>query len=126
MKQPEFRPHDYTLRPLADYCSRLPSRRPGKRIHRSTLWRWATKGTGEVVLQTMKLAEGRFTSDGWVNDFMRECTRRAQLTKDTTLPSPKTPSESILADFGVNSNGLKGEATGRSKKDYSETGRNGR
>lgn len=101
MKKQPFTPHDYTLRPLAEYATRLPSRQPGKRIHKSTLWRWATKGSNGVILETMKLAQARFTSDGWVNDFMRECTRRSRLKGAESLPSPESSSESIRRDFGI-------------------------
>jgi Protein of unknown function (DUF1580) len=58
------------LRPLASYAHRLPSSRPGKRIHKSTLFRWATRGSGGEVLRTRRLGSGRFTCDAWVSQFM--------------------------------------------------------
>ena len=62
------------LRPLAGYARRLPSSRPGKRIHKSTLFRWATRGARGVVLRTSRLGSGRYTCDAWVAEFMDRLT----------------------------------------------------
>lgn len=70
------------LRPLAEYCDRLPSRRRGRKLNRATLYRWALHGvSGGRILQTVELGGGRFTCDAWVAEFMRQL----------TIASPSTP-----------------------------------
>lgn len=68
-----FDPTDDTLRPLAEYTDRLPSRRRGRKLNRATLWRWAMRGAqgGRLRLRTVVLGGGRFTSDAAVAAFMR-------------------------------------------------------
>ena len=64
---------DQQLRPLAEYCDRLPSRVPGRRLNRATLWRWALKGRSDSrYLRTVALGSGRFTCDAWVTQFLAE------------------------------------------------------
>ncbi|MCR9248570.1 MAG: DUF1580 domain-containing protein [bacterium] len=67
-----FDPSDTTLRPLAEYTDRLPSRRRGRKLNRATLWRWATRGLqgGRIRLETVRLGGGRFSSDAAVAAFM--------------------------------------------------------
>lgn len=62
---------DKALRPLSSYCDRLPSSRPGKKLNRATLWRWALRGQRGRILRTVQLGSGRFTCDAWVSEFMR-------------------------------------------------------
>jgi len=59
-------PSDHQLRPLSEYCKRIPSRVPGKRLNRATLWRWALHGR----LRTVQIGGGRFTCDAWVWQFI--------------------------------------------------------
>ena len=76
------------LRPLAEYAARLPSSRPGKKLNRSTLWRWALRGTaGGARLQTVKIGSARYTSDAWFTDFI------AQQSEPTSQAEP-TPTMS--------------------------------
>lgn len=64
-------PTSRELRPLAEYCDRLPSRRRGRKLNRATLYRWALHGvSGGRILQTVELGGGRFTCDAWVAEFM--------------------------------------------------------
>lgn len=66
-------PNSTELRPLADYCNRLPSSHPGKRLNRSTLWRWSLKGLSDGRwLRTKALGAGRVTCDKWVCEFLTE------------------------------------------------------
>lgn len=70
-----FDPRCTNLRPLLEYSKRLPSSRPGKRLNRSTLIRWALHGVrGGVKLPTVCLGGCRFTSDAFVAEFMRQLT----------------------------------------------------
>lgn len=68
-----FDPTSSKLRPLGEYRDRLPSRRSGCRLNRSTLYRWALRGarSGRVKLKTDCIGGGRFTCDAWVREFMR-------------------------------------------------------
>jgi len=80
------------LRPLAEYAKRLPSSRLGKRIHKSTLFRWATKGSRGVKLRTERLGAGRYTCDADVAEFMRRlsgepCSARAPARIDPEPPA---------------------------------------
>ena len=66
-----FDPTSATIRPLAEYSERLPSGRKGKRLHRATLFRWASQGVrGGVVLETRRLGGCRYTCDKWGAEFM--------------------------------------------------------
>ena len=61
------------LRPLAEYARRLPSRKPGKRLNRATLWRWALRGArAGRRLRTVALGGGRMTCDAWVWQFLEQ------------------------------------------------------
>jgi len=90
------------LRPLAEYAERLPSSRPGKTIHKTTLWRWATGGSSEVVLKTEFLGACRFTCDAYVADFMRRLgqQRKAPRTPRGTSMGEKNRRR-IQAKFGI-------------------------
>jgi hypothetical protein len=68
-----FDPSCTKLRPLTDYRDRLPSRRSGRRLNRSTLYRWALRGArgGSIQLKTVRIGGGRFTCDQYVDEFMR-------------------------------------------------------
>lgn len=73
MRHQPFIPTCRELRPLAEYCDRLPSRRRGRKLNRATLYRWALHGvSGGRILQTVELGGGRFTCDAWVAEFMRQ------------------------------------------------------
>lgn len=65
-----IKPNCERLRPLAEYCDRLPSSRPGKRLNRATLWRWALSGLRGRRLRTVELGGGRMTCDAWVWQFV--------------------------------------------------------
>ena len=64
-------PTSTTLRPLAEYCDRLPSRLRGRSLNRATIWRWALHGvSGGWKLQTVEIGGGRYTCDAWVWAFI--------------------------------------------------------
>ena len=82
-------PTDRTLRPLSSYAERLPSSRPGKRLNRATLWRWALKGHGGKVLRTVQLGAGRFTCDAWVAEFMEPGPQPPPLARSELTPTER-------------------------------------
>jgi hypothetical protein len=93
-------PKDTTYQPLARYADRLPSSRPGRKLNRATLWRWALRGFGEGTrLKTVVLGGCRFTSDAWVAEFIRA---RSGLVEHVAARPPfaRADSERILKRFG--------------------------
>jgi hypothetical protein len=53
---------DETILPLADAAKGLPRRRGGRRVHPSTLHRWATAGCRGVRLEIIQIGGTRCTS----------------------------------------------------------------
>lgn len=53
---------------LSEAAARLP-RRGGRKVHTSTLWRWARKGLRGVHLQYVRLGGRIYTSDEALNRF---------------------------------------------------------
>jgi hypothetical protein len=49
--------------------SEIPSRRPGKRINVSTVWRWVMHGCRGIRLETLIVGGGRYTSRQAVQRF---------------------------------------------------------
>ena len=86
------------LRPLAEYSGRLPSSRPGKQLHRATLWRWALKGSNGVVLRTVKLGGSRCTCDAWLCEFIQRLSGTVAPDQGQAT-SPET--RRIQARFGL-------------------------
>lgn len=80
MKHEPFDPSSTRFRPLAEYSNLLPSSRPGRRLNRATLWRWALKGVGGVRLQTVSLGSARLSTDADIAAFMRALSNRTQST----------------------------------------------
>jgi len=100
MKPEPFNPTSTRFRPLAEYSNVLPSSRPGRRLNRATLWRWALKGVGGVRLQTVSLGSARLTTDADIAAFMRALSNRTQSTG-----LAQSPKDSIIHDaeiLGVN------------------------
>ena len=105
--------HCNQLRPLNEYTNRIPSSRPGKRLNRTTLWRWALKGCRGIKLETVLAGSGRYTTDAWVASFM------AGLSEGSTDKSRSKASrkalqreqQRIMGRFGL---GADGRPTGTS------------
>ncbi len=94
-------PQNFEYRPLAEYSTRLPSSRPGKRLHRSTLYRWATRGTpGAGRLQTVRIGGGRYTCDAWVAEFIA-ASGSDDSANAVAEPLPDDAAERIRRRFGV-------------------------
>lgn len=68
-----------TLSEAARFC---PRRRQGKKPHLSTLYRWATRGSRGVMLETLQTPGGLCTSKEALRRFFD------QLTKTTSAASP--------------------------------------
>ena len=86
MQSQTLSPTCRSLRPLAEYCDRLPSRRRGRKLNRATLYRWALHGvSGGRMLRTVELGGGRVSCDAWVDEFMRQ----------RSCTAPPAPSEGL-------------------------------
>lgn len=69
--QVQLDPRDHRLRPLSEYCGRLPICVRGRNLGRATIWRWALRGRRDGrVLRTGGIGSGRFTCEAWVVEFM--------------------------------------------------------
>ncbi|QDS99245.1 DUF1580 domain-containing protein [Adhaeretor mobilis] len=60
---------------LTDVPALLPKRR-GKKVHHSTVYRWATKGVRGRVLESVKVGNVRFTTVSALNRFFEPKTSR--------------------------------------------------
>jgi hypothetical protein len=61
-----------SLFPLSEAAAKIPGRRPGKTISRSTLERWRTKGARGIVLRTARVGTTICTCDQWLKDFFEK------------------------------------------------------
>ena len=94
-------PNCHLLRPLSDYCKRIPSRIAGKRLNRATLWRWARKGPrGDWKLRTVEIGGGRFTCDAWVWAFIHR-KPTGPSSSGSLRPVPPEVRASIEAELGM-------------------------
>jgi hypothetical protein len=60
-----------TLIRLQDLAEHLPRNRNGKKIHISTLYRWASRGVRGAVLETVTIGGTRYTSLQALRRFSR-------------------------------------------------------
>lgn len=80
------------LKPLKEYCSRIPGQSRGSKAHVSTLVRHAMIGvrgpSGEQVkLRAVRFGHKWLTTDQWFAEFVAALT-----TGDDSSSSPRTPS----------------------------------
>ena len=80
------------LFPLSESHRHLPRRPDGKKVHRTTVGRWASKGCRGVVLRTWLVGGVRFTNSLAIADFV------ACLTASGRGERPVTPSRSAAVD----------------------------
>ena len=72
-----------TIVSLTEAAQRLPSRRAGKRVNVSTLWRWATSGSKGIRLETVRIGASRYTSMEAIQRFSDALSRRAETQTDS-------------------------------------------
>lgn len=89
-------PSDAELRPLSEYCDRLPSRVCSRKLNRATLWRWALRGARGRVLRTVVIGSGRFTCDAWVAEFFDGCAPREPWRPRPMFDPARLPSHAGL------------------------------
>ncbi len=77
-------PFDPDIITLTEAAKRLPKLRTGRRVHPSTLWRWASRGLRGRKLETIRLGGRMCTSVNALNRFFAEAISRDDVEK----PSP--------------------------------------
>jgi hypothetical protein len=58
------------LLPLRDAADLFPRRRMGAKVNVATLWRWMTRGTHGVVLETVRVGNQNYTTEQAVREFI--------------------------------------------------------
>jgi hypothetical protein len=87
-----------TLLTFSQAASEQPCRRQNKRVSTVTLWRWATRGSGGVILETLRTPSGRVTSREAIQRFFESLTESRQAgsgsssAKSAPLAGRRSPS----------------------------------
>jgi hypothetical protein len=69
-------PNDTTLYALADWPGKLPKRRGGRKVHMSTMHRWATVGCRGHILKTVSVGGTKCTSAAKLCEFFAALSSR--------------------------------------------------
>jgi hypothetical protein len=77
-----------TLLTLSQAASLQACRRQGKKVSSVTLWRWATRGSGGVILETLRTPSGRVTSVQAIQRFFLALTESRQAGSASARPFP--------------------------------------
>lgn len=75
-----------TLLTFSQAAAEQPCRREGKRVSTVTLWRWSTRGSGGVILETLQTPSGRVTSREAVARFFLALTEQRQASSARPVP----------------------------------------
>lgn len=68
--------------PLNEVPDALPLRRRGKKVHVSTIWRWASRGVHGHKLKTWRVGGTTCTTQSAIDEFISATSQR-------TTPSPR-------------------------------------
>jgi hypothetical protein len=79
-----------SLLTFSQAAAEQPCRRQGKRVSTVTLWRWATSGSGGIILETLQTPSGRVTSREALQRFFEALTesRQANSSSGSARPAP--------------------------------------
>jgi hypothetical protein len=77
-----------TLLTLSQAASEQPCRRQGKRVSTVTLWRWATRGSGGITLETLQTPSGLVTSREALQRFFDALTESRQAGSSSARSAP--------------------------------------
>lgn len=86
-----------TLLSPAEVCEILP-RRGGKKVHRSTVWRWCTIGCDGIRLAHVRLGRNVYTTAEALNAFAEGTSKRAphgEIKGPSKIHPPKLNSASV-------------------------------
>ncbi len=81
--------HPIPLREVPQY---LP-RRANKPVSYNTVWRWARKGVGGVVLKTLRGPSGLYTTRAWIEQFLLEYNELKRLQETECAPRSSLTTE---------------------------------
>ena len=73
---------------LSQAAAEQACRRQGKRVSTVTLWRWATRGSGGIILETLQTPSGRITSREAIARFFLALTEQRQAISSSARPAP--------------------------------------
>ena len=118
--------HDEQVLTFSEAASRLP-RFHGRKVHTSTLWRWARKGVKGVRLETRRLG-GRFVTS---LEALERFSKKLAEPVDDPAPAParasprvcrRTPDQRqrAIADFMYNEGSARGYWLGKAYKPITE------
>lgn len=82
--------------PLTVAANHIP-RRHGKKVHYSTLHRWATKGVRGRILRTWYVGGTRFTSITAIHEFLGPSNPVSALARETEIEA----AEKLLESAGL-------------------------
>ena len=109
--------------PLNELANYLPRRR-GKKLNRSTVWRWAQRGCrGAAPLETFSIGSMRYVTPDAVKKFLADCDAEAaagRVCPPSVRIRPARPSAATRAlakRYGIDISGRGGAAAGRTKKE---------
>lgn len=77
-----------SLLTFSQAAAEQPCRREGKRVSTVTLWRWSTRGSGGVILETLQTPSGRITSREAIARFFLALTEQRQASSGSARPAP--------------------------------------
>jgi hypothetical protein len=77
-----------TLLTFSQAAAEQPCRRQGKRVSTVTLRRWATRGSGGIILETLQTPSGRVTSREAIARFFLALTESRQAGSRSARPAP--------------------------------------
>jgi hypothetical protein len=77
-----------TLLTLSQAAAEQPCRRQGKKVATTTVWRWSTRGSGGVVLETLQTPSGRVTSREALQRFFEALTEARRPCSSSAGPAP--------------------------------------
>ena len=75
--------------PVGNVRRMLPSSHFGKRLAKSTIWRWCMRGTRGRKLRTVRIGSGVYTTAEWITDFIEHLhapSAEQSLPRDAATP----------------------------------------
>jgi len=97
--------------PLNELANYLPRRR-GKKLNRSTVWRWAQRGCrGAAPLETFSIGSMRYVTPDAVKKFLADCDAEAAAGRvcppsvRIRLARPSTATRTLARRYGIDITG---------------------
>jgi hypothetical protein len=76
------------LTPLTEIHRHLPRRLDGRKLHRTTIGRWASRGCRGIVLKTWLIGGMRYTDAQSIAEFVSRLSARDNPVRQHCAPSP--------------------------------------